>query len=50
MPAVFSDCLPRANQRARQLFFCHTIATGINDHCAKKELKISGEAKRRPLD
>jgi hypothetical protein len=32
-------CWRRANQRARQLFLYDAIATGINGHCAKKELK-----------
>jgi hypothetical protein len=39
-------CWRRANQRARQLYLCHTIATGIDDQSAKKELKSGSLVQR----
>jgi hypothetical protein len=41
-------CWRRANQRARQLFLYDAIATGINGHCAKKELKSGNLAPPLP--
>jgi hypothetical protein len=48
MPTVFSDLLALCESARRQLFLVFTIATGIDDHCAKKELKSGSLAPPLP--
>jgi hypothetical protein len=48
MPTVFNNLLAPRESARRQLFPVFTIATGVDDHSAKKELKSGSLAPPLP--